>query len=150
MDSKYINKRPLFGWLLNHVFYSYGDSTKISWIIQTEDSSVEQTREHVEIYKNKITDLQSKYVALHIGLFWGIGVFRIKNEDSIKIRIDEKIMFDQLNENEKTNDEFIQNRIKFINQLISQRKLKVQYELINQESNLLKKISAKELKTKNG
>ena len=135
---------------MNHVFYSYGDSTKISWIIQTEDSSVEQTREHVEIYKNKITDLQSKYVALHIGLFWGIGVFRIKNEDSIKIRIDEKIMFDQLNENEKTNDEFIQNRIKFINQLISQRKLKVQYELINQESNLLKKISAKELKTKNG
>ena len=114
---------------MNHVFYSDGNSTKISWVIQTEGSSVEQSREHVEIYKNKITDLQSKYVALHIGLFWGIGVFIIKNKDSLKIKIDEKIMFDQLNGNEKVDDEFIQNRIKFINQLITQRKLKIQYEL---------------------
>jgi len=124
---------------LNHVFYLDGNSTKISWVIQTKDSTVEQTREHVEIYKNKITDLQSKYVALHIGLFWGIGVFIIKNEDSLKIRIDEKTMFEQLKEKEKTNDEFIQNRIKFINQLISQRKLKVQYELIKQDANPKKK-----------
>jgi hypothetical protein len=135
---------------LNHVFYSDGNLTKISWVIQTGDASIEQSREHVEIYKNKITDLQSKYVALHIGLFWGIGVFIIKNEDSIKIKIDEKIMFDQLNENERTNDEFIQNRIKFINQLIAQRKLKVQYDLMDQDANPTKKIlDAKELKTKN-
>ena len=132
-----------------HVFSSDGNSTKISWVIQTGDTTVEQTREHVEIYKNKITDLQSKYVALHIGLFWGIGVFIIKNEDLLKIKIDEKTMFDQLNGNEKVNDEFIQNRIKFINQLIVQRKLKVQYDL-NQDTNPTKKIpSAKELKTKN-
>ncbi|MFB5625167.1 MAG: reverse transcriptase-like protein [Nitrosopumilus sp.] len=124
---------------MNHVFYSDGDSTKISWIIQTEDNTVEQTREHVEIYKNKITDLQSKYVALHIGLFWGIGVFIIKNEDLLKIKIDEKTMFEQLNGNEKINDEFIQNRIKFIKQLIVQRKLKVQYEFIKQEANPMKK-----------
>jgi hypothetical protein len=124
---------------LNHVFYSDGDSTKISWLIQTEDNTVEQTREHVEIYKNKITDLQSKYVALHIGLFWGIGVFIIKNEDLLKIKIDEKTMFEQLNGNEKINDEFIQNRIKFIKQLIVQRKLKVQYEFIKQEANPMKK-----------
>lgn len=124
---------------MNHVFYSDGDSTKISWIIQTEDTTAEQTREHVEIYKNKITDLQSKYVALHIGLFWGIGVFIIKNEDLLKIKIDEKTMFEQLNGNEKINDEFIQNRIKFIKQLIVQRKLKVQYEFIKQEANPMKK-----------
>ena len=124
---------------MNHVFYSDGDSTKISWLIQTEDNTVEQTREHVEICKNKITDLQSKYVALHIGLFWGIGVFIIKNEDLLKIKIDEKTMFEQLNGNEKINDEFIQNRIKFIKQLIVQRKLKVQYEFIKQEANPMKK-----------
>lgn len=127
---------------MNHVFYSDGNSTKISWIIQTGDTAVEQTREHVEIYKNKITDLQSKYVALHIGLFWGIGVFIIKNKDLLKIKIDEKTMFDQLNGNEKANDEFIQNRIKFINQLIVQRKLKVQYEL-NQDTNPTKKYLSK-------
>jgi hypothetical protein len=136
---------------LNHVLFPDGNSEKISWIIQTGDSSVEQTREHVEIYKNKITDLQSKYVALHIGLFWGIGVFIIKNEDSLKIKIGEKPMFDQLIGSEKSNDEFIQNRTRFINQLISQRRLKIQFELINQEVNPTKKTpNAKEIKTKNG
>ena len=94
--------------------------------------------------------MQSKYVALHIGLFWGIGVFKIKNEDVIKIRFDEKIMFDQLNADLKIEDEFILNRIKFIKQLIIQRKLKVQFELIKQKDNLANKIlEAKELKTKN-
>jgi len=118
---------------LNHVFYSDGNATKISWIIQTGDSTVEQNREHIEIYKNKITDLQSKYVALHVGLFWGIGVFIIKNGDSLKVRIDEKIMFDHLTKEMVINDQFIQKRKKFINQLITQRKLKIKYELIQKE-----------------
>ena len=90
---------------------------------------MKQDREHIEIYKNKITDLQSKYVALHVGLFWGIGVFVIKDEDAIKIKTDEKIMFDQLSKGMQSDDDFIQKRIKFINRLIAQRKLKVEYEL---------------------
>jgi len=135
---------------LDHVFYSDGNTKRISWVIKTEDSIVEQSREHIEIYKNKISDLQSKYVSLHVGLFWGIGVFIIKNEDSIKIRLDEKAMFDQLASNLEINDEFISNRIKFINQLIAQRKLKIKYELIQQENNPAEKIpDAKEIKTKN-
>ena len=124
---------------------------KITWIIQTDDSIIEQNREHVDIYKNKISNLQSKYVALHIGLFWGIGVFKIKNEDGVKIKLDEKIMFDQLSTDLKIEDEFIVNRIKFIKQLTIQRKLKIQYDLIKQDENLANKIlEAKELKTKNG
>ncbi len=125
---------------MNHVFYSYGNETKISWIIQTDDSSVEQSREHVKIYKNEITDLQSKYVALHIGLFWSIGVFRIKNGDNVKIKIDEKMMYEQLTEGLMIDDEFIQKRMKFINQLIAQRKLKIEYGLIMQNTNLAKEI----------
>ena len=81
---------------MNHVFYLDGNAKKVSWGIQTEGTIVEQSREHVEIYKNKISNLQSKYVALHIGLFWGIGIFKIKNEDVVKIKLYEKIMFDQL------------------------------------------------------
>jgi len=136
---------------LDHVFYSDGNEKEISWIIQTNDSVIDQNREHVEIYKNKISNLQSKYVALHIGLFWGIGVFKIKNEDIVKIKIDEKIMFDQLSTDLEIEDEFIVNRIKFINQLIIQRKLKMQFELIEQKDNLANKtLEAKELKTKNG
>ena len=135
---------------MDHVFYSDGNTQKISWVIQTDDSVIDQSREHVEIYKNKISNLQSKYVALHIGLFWGIGVFKIKNEDNVKIKLDEKTMFDQLNTDLKIEDEFIINRIKFIKQLTVQRKLKMQFELITQKDNLANKtLEAKELKTKN-
>ena len=133
------------------VFYLDGNIKKISWVIQTEDSIFEQSREHAEIYKDKISNLQSKYIALHVGLFWGIGVFIIKNEDHIKIKLDDKEMFEQLEDNAKIKDEFINNKIKFINQLISQRKLKVEFEMNQQKNNPAKKVlDAKELKTKNG
>jgi len=124
---------------LHHVFYFDGSTKKISWIIQTNDSIVEQNRDHVDIYKDKVTSLQSKYVALHVGLFWGIGVFIIKNEDDIKIKLDEKIMYDQLTSNSKIEDEFIEKRIQFIRQLIKQRKLKIEFELVNIDKNSARK-----------
>ena len=123
---------------MNHVFYSDGNAKKISWVIETNDSRVEQNRNHVDIYKDKVTELQSKYVALHIGLFWGIGVFIIKNQDSIKIKIDDKIMFNQVTTDSKIEDEFIQKRIQFIKQLIKQRELKIQFEVISTDENLAK------------
>ena len=136
---------------MNHVFYSDGNAKRVSWLIQTNDSIIDQNREHVDIYKDNISNIQSKYVALHIGLFWGIGVFVIKNEDHVKIKLDDKIMFEQLTANSKIKDEFIQNRIKFINQLIVQRKLKIEFELILQKDNLANKtLDAIEIKTKNG
>tara|TARA_B110000116_G_scaffold200716_1_gene175633 strand:+ start:343 stop:459 length:117 start_codon:yes stop_codon:yes gene_type:complete len=36
--------------------------------------------------------MQSKYVTLQVALFWRIGAVNIKNEDLIKIKLDEKIM----------------------------------------------------------
>jgi len=136
---------------LHHVFYSDGNTKKISWVIQTKDSIVEQNREHAEIYKDKVTNLQSKYIALHVGLFWGVGVFIIKNRDIVKIKLDEKIMYDHFTSNSKIEDEFIEKRIQFIKQLIEQRKLNIEFEMIDTDKNLAKKnINAKELKTKNG
>jgi len=123
---------------LNHVFYSDGNAKKISWVIETNDSRVEQNRNHVDIYKDKVTELQSKYVALHIGLFWGIGIFIIKNQDSIKIKIDDKIMFNQITTDSKIEDEFVQKRTQFIKQLIKQRELKIKFEFIGIEENLAK------------
>ena len=135
---------------MNHVFYLDGNAKKVSWGIQTEGVIVEQSREHVEIYRDKISELQSKYVSLHIGLFWGIGVFIIKNKDHIKIKLDDKTMFEQFTTDKIIKDEFIEKRIKFINQLITQRKLNVEFEYIQQENNLAKKtLDAKEIKTKN-
>ena len=124
---------------MHHVFYLDGNTEKISWVIQTEDSKVEQNRIHAEIYKNKVTNLQSKYIALHVGLFWGIGVFIIKNEDHIKIKLDEKIMYDQFTSNSKVEDSIIVKKIHFIKQLIAQRKLEIKFELISTDDNLARK-----------
>lgn len=118
--------------------YSDGNTEKIAWVIQTDDSKISQTRTHVDLYKDKITALQSKYISLHIGLFWGIGVFLIKNEDTIKIRLDEKSMFDQFTRNLEADDKLIERRMQFIRQLIKQRKLKIQFELIDICENLAK------------
>ena len=123
---------------LQHVFYFNGDATKISWKIKTEESIATQSREHVDMYKNKVTDIQSKYIALHVGLFWGIGVFIIKNEDSITIKIDEEKMYEYLTDKKEIHDEFIKKRTQFIKQLIHQRKLKIKYELLDPNENIAK------------
>ena len=123
---------------MEHFFYSDGNEREISWSIQTEKSIVKQERKHAEIYFNKITKLQSKFVALHVGLFWGIGVFIIKNEGRIKIFLDDKSMYDHLKNNKKIDDEFIEKKTIFIKQVILQRKLNIQYELITSEKNISK------------
>ena len=119
--------------------YFDGDLKKISWVILTGGHELAQSRVHVEKYKDKITKNQSKYVALHIALFWGIGTFKIKNEDDVKIKLDEEGMFDQLNSKTKINDEFIESKIKFIQSFIKQRKLRVDFEKITNENNLSNK-----------
>jgi len=121
---------------LQHIFYSDGNTKKISWVIKTNDIIVNQDRIHAEMYKDKVTNIQSKYIALHVGLFWGIGVFIIKNEDSIKIKLDEKVMYNHFTVNSKIEDELIQKRIQFIRQLVKQRKLKIDFEIIDKSNNL--------------
>jgi hypothetical protein len=101
---------------------------------------VSQTRVQTENYNDKITKIQAKYVALHVALFWGIGTFNIKNKDSIKIKLDKKIMCQQLKTQISIQDEFIKNKIKFIQSFIKQRKLRVEFELINSQNNLAEKL----------
>jgi hypothetical protein len=125
---------------LEHTFFFDGDSKKIVWIIQTINSIVEQKRDHPENYLGKVTKLQSKYIALHVGVFWGIGRFIINNEDKIIIKIDDESMFNHLSKNEISSDEFIKIRTQFITQFINQRKLKINYEFIEPEENLACKL----------
>ena len=124
---------------MEHILYLDGNFNNISWIIQTNEAVMTQSRKHVENHKNKITKIQSKYVALHAALFWGIGTFIIKNEDIIKIKLDEKIMYEHLKLKIIADDDFIKNKIKFIQMFIKQRKLKVEFEIINLENNLATK-----------
>jgi len=116
--------------------YFDGNLKKISWVIHTESEKFAQNRNHVEKYKDKITKIQSKYVALHIALFWGIGTFKIKNEDYVNIKLDDEVMYNQLNSKIKIKDEFIEDKIKFIQSFIKQRKLRISFEKIDSKNNL--------------
>ena len=116
--------------------YFDGNLKKISWVIHTETEKFAQNRNHVEKYKDKITKIQSKYVALHIALFWGIGTFKIKNEDYVNIKLDDEVMYNQLNSKIKIKDEFIEDKIKFIQSFIKQRKLRISFEKIDSQNNL--------------
>ena len=49
-------------------------------------------------------------------------------------------MYEQLKMKTITQDEFIKNRIGFIQSFIKQRKLKVEFELINSQNNLAEKL----------
>ena len=125
---------------MKHILYFAGNQKEIAWSVQTEDKIVNHQRDHAEMYMNKITNTQSKYVALHVGIFWGIGVFIIKNYDTVKVMLDSKFMYDHLSQNAITNDSFIENKTKFINLLIQQRKLNVEYSLIDSNENISLKL----------
>lgn len=120
---------------MEHVFFCDGNQKRISWIIQSDDSKVEQFREQAEIYLDKVSVLQSKYIALHAGIFWCVGRFIIKNGDTIKVMLESKPMYEHLT-GITSSDSFTESRTSFLNQLIQQRKLVVQYELIEPEKNI--------------
>ncbi len=92
------------------------------------------------MYLDKVNQEQSKYVALHVGLFWGIGTFTIKNNDTIKIMIDSKSMYENLANNLGIYDQFINIKKNYIKKLIEQRKLKVSYHIIDSKENSATKL----------
>jgi len=125
---------------MKHVFYCDGNQKKIAWVIQTDGNAIEQLRDHADIYLDKITDEQSRFIALHVGVFWGIGRFIIKNNDTVSIMMDSKSMFEHLNGDKQSDDSFIQNRSVFISQIVEQRKLNIECQLIDAKDNLAHKL----------
>ena len=125
---------------MEHIYFFDGDQKKISWIIENTQSRSEESRMHAEYFYNIVTPEQSKYIALHVGIFWGIGRFIIKNGDVIKVMLDHKSMFDRLAKNELTDDIFIERRTKFIDQIIKQRDLDVRYQSIDPNENSATKL----------
>lgn len=120
---------------MDHIYYFDGNAKKISWIIENNETRVEQTRIHAENYYDIVTAEQSKYIALHVGIFWGIGRFIIKNNDTVNIMLDLKSMFEHLAQNKIADDPFIVSKTKFIQQLIDHRGLQVRYHLIEPSQN---------------
>jgi hypothetical protein len=121
---------------MEHVYFFDGNKKRISWVVQNEKTNIEQHREHAENYLDLVSVEQSKYIALHVGIFWCIGVFIIKNGDIIKIMLDSRSMYEHLSNNTASTDTFIEIRTGFIKQLIDQRKLVIKYELITPEQNI--------------
>lgn len=125
---------------MDHTLFSDGNQKRISWIIQSNDSSDEQERDHVDQYMDKITDEQSKYIALHVAIFWGIGRFIIQNEDTVNVMLDSKSMYKHLTEDTHNSDEFIEKRTLYLKELIAQRKLNIIYHLIAPKDDLATKL----------
>lgn len=125
---------------MEHTYYFDGDQKKISWIIENSKTRSEESRIHAEYFYDTVTIEQSKYIALHVGIFWGIGRFIIKNGDIVKVMLDLKSMFDRLVKNKSIDDTFIERRIKFIDQIIQQRDLDVRYQIIDNVENKASKL----------
>lgn len=121
---------------MEHILYSDGNEKKISWIIKTGESTEQEERIHVDEYMDKVTNEQSKYITLHVGIFWGIGRFVIKNGDIVDVMLDSKSMYEHLNNDAEISDEFIEKRTWYMRELIKQRKLKIRYHLIEHKDNL--------------
>lgn len=120
---------------MEHTYYFDSDSKKIAWTIENDENRFDQVRVHIEEYYDKLSVIQSKYVALHVGIFWSIGRFIIKNNDVVNVMVDLESMFDLLSKNQIPDDPFIISRTRSIRQLLDQRKLTVNYLPIDNKSN---------------
>jgi hypothetical protein len=125
---------------MEHIYFFDGDQKKISWTIENSKTRSEESRVHVEYFYDIVTPEQSRYIALHVGIFWSIGRFIVKNGDTVKVMLDQRSMFDRLVKNKSTDDVFIEKRMKFIDQIIKQRDLDVRYQMVDPSENKASKL----------
>jgi len=126
---------------MEHELFFDGNLKEYSWSIKTGKKIINQIREHPAAYlsggkldiKNKE---ESRFVALHVGIYWGLGVFTIKDFDKIHIMCDSKEMYEILIQQHKTLNQIIDDKIHFINQLVGHRNLKLEYHLIEPAKNI--------------
>jgi hypothetical protein len=115
--------------------YSDGNPRAISWAIRTPQETLLQRREQAGIYHDSITPMQARFVALHVGLFWGIGVFAIQNGGTVRFMIDDPAMMSHL-ESRCSGDAFIDGRMRSIDLLVKQRGLDLSVHRIEQSENV--------------
>ena len=72
---------------------------------------------------------------MHAGIYWSVGVYNIKYWDTVNVMCDSKKMYDILSSDYKISDQIINDKIHFINLFIKQRKLVVNYHLIDSDEN---------------
>ena len=126
---------------MEHDLFFNGTVKKYSWSIRTGSEIVNQIRPHPPAYLSggKLdikNDIESKFIALHIGIYWGLGVFIIKDNDTVNVMCDSSEMYEILFNNNTTDNQIINDKLHFINQLVNHRNLKIKFQLIEQKNNL--------------
>ena len=126
---------------MEHELFFDGNLKEYSWSIKTGKEVITQIREHpppyISGYKLDIKNNdESRFVALHVGIYWGLGVFIIKDFDTIHVMCDSKEMYEILIQQYKTENQIINDKIHFINQLVGHRNLKLEYHLIETTKNI--------------
>ena len=126
---------------MEHDLFLDGNIKEYTWTIKTGEKLAEQIREHPPAYMsggklNVRAIEESKFIALHIGIYWGLGVFIIKDHDQVNVKCDSKLMYKIFTDGITSDNEIIKDKVHFINQLTAQRNLKMNFQLINPEENL--------------
>ena len=129
---------------MEHELFFDGTTEKYTWSIKTGNAVVDQTRVHPPAYlsggKLDVSNTEeSKFIALHVGIYWGLGVFIIKDYDVVNVMCDSNEMYEILIKKIITNNQLINDKIYFINQLTNHRNLKIKYQFIESEKNLAAK-----------
>jgi len=129
---------------MEHDLFFNGTVKKYSWSIRTGSEIVNQIRPHPPAYLSggKLdikNDIESKFIALHVGIYWGLGVFIIKDNDTVNVMCDSSEMYEILFNNNTTDNQIINDKLHFINQLVNHRNLKIKFQLIEQKNNLATK-----------
>ena len=126
---------------MEHEIFFDGNTKEYSWSIKTENNIADQIREHPPAFRsggklNITNNEESKFVALHVGIYWGLGVNIIKDNDVVNVMCDSEIMFRIMTKGEKNDNEIINDKVYFINQLTNLRKLKINYKFIESRKNI--------------
>ena len=126
---------------MKHDIFFDGNVKEYSWTIRTGEKLAEQIRAHPPAYLSggkldvKATE-ESKFIALHIGIYWGLGVYIIKDNDQVNVMCDSKMMYETFTKGKKSDNQIINDKIHFINQLTDHRKLKMKFQVIDAKENL--------------
>ena len=126
---------------MEHELFFDGNLKEYSWSIKTGKEVASQIREHPPAYlsggKLEIkNNEESRFVALHVGIYWGLGVFTIKDFDKVHVMCDSKEMYEILTQQHKTTNQIIDDKIHFVNQLVGHRNLKLKYHLMDPTKNI--------------
>ena len=129
---------------MEHDIFFDGNVKEYSWSIKTRDKVADQIREHPPAFRSggKLdikNNEESRFVALHVGIYWGLGVNIIKDNDVVNVMCDSKIMFEIMTGAKKIDNDIINDKVYFINQLTNLRKLKLNYQLIESKENIATK-----------